>query len=56
MIIIIPITTALLTLLVSLQMVAGKVIKIQDIEYAPSWMTIKEVELTKGATIIRGTL
>ena len=37
-------------------MVAGKVIKIQDIEYAPSWMTIKEVELTKGATIIRGTL
>ena len=50
------IATALLTLLVSLQMVAGKVIKIQDIEYAPSWMTIKEVELTKGATIIRGTL
>ena len=43
-------------MLVSLQMVAGKVIKIQDIEYAPSWMTIKEVELTKGATIIRGTL
>ena len=50
------IATALLTLLVSLQMVAGKVIKIQDIEYAPSWMTIKEVELTKDATIIRGTL
>ena len=50
------IATALLTLLVSLQMVAGKVIKIQDIEYEPSWMTIKEVELTKGATIIRGTL
>ena len=50
------ITTALLTLLVSLQMMAGKVIKIQDIEYAPSWMTIKEVELTKDATIIRGTL
>lgn len=50
------ITTALLTLLVSLQMVAGKVIKIQDIEYAPSWMAIKEVELTKEATIIRGTL
>ena len=50
------IATALLTLLVSLQMVAGKVIKIQDIEYAPSWMTIKEVELTKSATIIRGTL
>ena len=56
MIIIIPITTALLTLLVSLQMMAGKVIKIQDIEYAPSWMTIKEVELTKDATIIRSTL
>ena len=36
------IATALLTLLVSLQMVAGKVIKIQDIEYEPSWMTIKE--------------
>ena len=50
------ITTALFTLLVSLQMMAGKVIKIQDIEYAPSWMTIKEVELTKGATIIRSTL
>ena len=50
------IATALLTLLVSLQMVAGKVIKIQDIEYDPSWMTIKEVELTKDATIIRGTL
>ena len=50
------IATALLTLLVSLQMVAGKVIKIQDIEYAPSWMTIKEVELTKDATIISGTL
>ena len=50
------IATALLTLFVSLQMLAGKVIKIQDIEYAPSWMTIKEVELTKDATIIRGTL
>ena len=50
------IATALLTLLVSLQMMAGKVIKIQDIEYAPSWMTIKEVELTKDATIISGTL
>ena len=50
------ITTALFTLLVSLQMMAGKVIKIQDIEYAPSWMTIKEVELTKEATIISGTL
>ena len=50
------IATALLTLLVSLQMVAGKVIKIQDIEYEPSWMTIKEVELTKDATIISGTL
>ena len=50
------IATALLTLLVSLQVMAGKVIKIQDIEYAPSWMTIKEVELTKDATIIRGTL
>ena len=50
------IATALLTLLVSLQMMAGKVIKIQDIEYAPSWMTIKEVELTKEATIISGTL
>ena len=50
------ITTVFLTLLVSLQMMAGKVIKIQDIEYAPSWMTIKEVELTKDATIIRSTL
>ena len=50
------ITTALFTLLVSLQMMAGKVIKIQDIEYAPSWMAIKDVELTKESTIIRGTL
>ena len=50
------ITTVFLILLVSLQMMAGKVIKIQDIEYAPSWMTIKEVELTKDATIISGTL
>ena len=37
-------------------MMAGKVIKIQDIEYAPSWMTIKDVELTKESTVIRGTL
>ena len=50
------ITIVLLTFLVSLQMVAGKVIKIKDIEYAPSWMTINEVELAKDATIIRVTL
>ena len=50
------ITIVLLTFLVSLQMVAGKVIKIKDIEYAPSWMTINEVELAKDATIIRITL
>ena len=50
------IATVFLTLLVSLQMMAGKVIKIQDIEYSPSWMTIKDVELTKESTIIRGTL
>ena len=50
------ITTVFLILLVSLQMMAGKVIKIQDIEYAPSWMAIKDVELTKESTIIRGTL
>ncbi|MCI7578880.1 MAG: hypothetical protein MST01_01360 [Prevotella sp.] len=50
------IATVFLTLLVSLQMMAGKVIKIQDIEYAPSWMAIKDVELTKESTIIRGTL
>ena len=37
-------------------MMAGKVIKIQDIEYAPSWMAIKDVELTKESTVIRGTL
>ena len=43
-------------MLVSLQMMAGKVIKIQDIEYAPSWMTIKDVELTKESTVSRGTL
>lgn len=50
------ITATLLTLLISLQMLAGKVIKNPEIEYAASWMTITEVELTKEATIVRGTL
>lgn len=50
------ITATLLTLLVSLQMLAGKVIKNPEIEYAASWMTITEIELTKEATIVRGTL
>lgn len=50
------ITTILMTLLVSLQMQAGKVIKNPEIEYAASWMTITEIELTKEATIVRGTL
>ena len=45
-----------MTLLVSLQMLAGKVIKNPEIEYAASWMTITEIELTKEATIVRGTL
>lgn len=50
------ITATLLLLLVSLQMMAGKVIKNPTIEYSASWMVINEVELAKGATIIRGTL
>lgn len=50
------IAATLLTLLISLQMLAGKVIKNPEIEYAASWMTITEVELTKEATIVRGTL
>ena len=50
------ITAILMTLLVSLQMQAGKVIKNPEIEYAASWMTITEIELTKEATIVRGTL
>ena len=50
------ITTILMTLLVSLQLQAGKVIKNPEIEYAASWMTITEIELTKEATIVRGTL
>ena len=50
------ITATLLTLLISLQMLAGKVIKNPEIEYDASWMTITEVELTKEATIVRGTL
>lgn len=50
------ITATLLLLLVSLQMMAGKVIKNPTIEYSALWMTINEVELAKEATIIRGTL
>lgn len=50
------ITATLLLLLVSLQMMAGKVIKNPMIEYSAQWMTINEVELAKEATIIRGTL
>lgn len=50
------ITTTLLSLLVSLQVIAGKVIKNPDIEYSASWMEITEIELTKEATIVRGVL
>ena len=50
------ITATILTLLISLQIMAGKVIKNPEIEYASSWMTITEIELTKEATIIRGIL
>ena len=50
------ITATLLLLLVSLQMMAGKVIKNPTIEYSAQWMIINEVELAKEATIIRGTL
>lgn len=50
------IAATLLTTLISLQMLAGKVIKNPEIEYAASWMTITEVELTREATIVRGTL
>lgn len=45
-----------MTLLVSLQMQAGKVIKNPEIEFSASWMTITEIELAKEATIVRGTL
>ena len=50
------ITTTLLSLLVSLQVMAGKVIKNPVIEYSASWMEITEIELTKEATIVRGVL
>ena len=46
----------LVALIVSLQTMAGKVIKNPEIEYSARWMTITEVELTKEATIVRGTL
>lgn len=50
------ITTTILTLFVSLQMLAGKVIKNPEIEYSAPWMVITEIEVTKDATIIRATL
>lgn len=50
------ITATLLLLLVSLQVMAGRVIKNPTIEYSAQWMTINEIELAKEATIIRGTL
>lgn len=50
------ITTTLLSLLVSLQVMAGKVIKNPVIEYSASRMEITEIELTKEATIVRGVL
>ena len=46
----------LFALIFSLQTMAGKVIKNPEIEYSARWMTITEVELTKEATIVRGTL
>ena len=46
----------LILLFISLHLFAGKVIKNPEIEYAASWMTITEIELTKEATIVRGTL
>lgn len=50
------ITVALIALLISLQMMASKVIRNPEIEFSASWMTITEIELTKKATIVRGTL
>lgn len=50
------ITATLIALLISLQMMADKVIKNPEIEFSASWMTITEIELTKEATIVRGTL
>lgn len=50
------ITATVLSLLITLQMMAGKVIKNPEIEYTASWMKITEIELTKEATIVRGTL
>lgn len=49
-------TILFFTLFFSLQIIAGKVIKNPEIEYRARWMTITEIELTKEATIIRGTL
>ena len=34
----------------------AKVIKNPVIEYSPTWMKISEIELTKEATVIYGTL
>ena len=50
------ISATLMCLLVSLQVMAGKVIKNPSIEYSASWMKITEIELTKEATIVRGVL
>ena len=50
------ITATLLTLLVALQVTAGKVVRNPEIEFSASWMTITEIEQTKEATIVRGTL
>lgn len=46
----------LLFLIISLQTFAGKVIKNPEIEFSAPWMEIAEIELTKEATIVRGTL
>lgn len=46
----------LILLFISLHLFAGKVIKNPEIEFSASWMTITEIELTKEATIVRGTL
>ena len=50
------ISATLMCLLVSLQVMAGEVIKNPSIEYSASWMKITEIELTKEATIVRGVL
>ena len=50
------IALTLLVFVFSLGGMTAKVIKNPVIEYSPTWMKISEIELTKEATVIHGTL